>query len=112
MIGAPCQSSSSLTRTRTVSSRQIRQRGSLRSKSAVRGSAALVIVLIRRSSIRATATSDTDMAFLPRSRERARWLVVSFSQKRDLLRDKEETSSAGQRQVTSTPKWAPILVFL
>ena len=45
MIGAPCQSSSLLTRTRTLSSRQIRQRGSLRSKSAHSGSAALVIVL-------------------------------------------------------------------
>src|SRR4029077_18009791 len=31
--------------------------------------------------------SDTDMAFPPRSRERARWLMVSFSHKRDLLRD-------------------------
>src|SRR5271166_5762469 len=48
MIGAPCQSSNSLTRTRTVSSRQVRQRGSLRSKSALRGSAALVIVLTRK----------------------------------------------------------------
>src|SRR6478752_7148460 len=45
MIGAPCQSSSLLTRTRTVSSRQIRQRGSLRSKSAHTVSVALVIVL-------------------------------------------------------------------
>src|SRR6476659_4262447 len=45
MIGAPCQSSNSLTRTRTFSSRQIRQRGSLRSKSAHTDSAALVIVL-------------------------------------------------------------------
>src|SRR4029079_4133523 len=68
MIGAPCQSSSLLTRTRTLSSRQIRQRGSLRSKSALRGSAALVIVLIGNSSIRATSPSDTDMAFPPRSR--------------------------------------------
>src|SRR4029079_9599485 len=49
-----------------------------------------------------TSSSDTDMAFPPRSGERARWLMGSFSQKRDLLRDKEETSSAGQRQVTST----------
>src|ERR1700745_1811411 len=48
MIGAPCQSSSWLTRTRTVSSRQIRQRGSLRSKSVLTGSAAQVIVLIRK----------------------------------------------------------------
>ena len=46
-----------------------------------------VIVLIGNSSIRATSPSDTDMAFPPRSRERARWLMVSFSQKRDLLRD-------------------------
>src|SRR6478672_13125574 len=45
MIGAPCQSSNWLTRTRTVSSRQIRQRGSLRSKSAHTVSVALVIVL-------------------------------------------------------------------
>jgi len=77
MIGAPCQSSSSLTRTRTVSSRQIRQRGSLRSKSVLRGSAALVIVLIRKSSIRATSTSDTEMAFPPRSR-RTRAVVDGF----------------------------------
>jgi hypothetical protein len=63
----------------------------------------LVIVLIGKSSIRATSPSDTDMAFLDPG-ERARWLMVLFSQKRDLLRDKEETSSAGQRQVTSTPK--------
>src|SRR6476469_6574087 len=48
MIGAPCQSNSLLTRTRTLSSRQIRQRGSLRSKSVLTGSAALVIVLIRK----------------------------------------------------------------
>src|SRR5258705_13675827 len=48
MIGAPCQSSNLLTRTRTVSSRQIRQRGSLRSKPALTGSADLVIVLIRK----------------------------------------------------------------
>ena len=48
MIGTPRQSSSSLTTTRTVSSRQIRQRGSLRSMSALTGSAALVIVLIRK----------------------------------------------------------------
>src|SRR4029079_10514538 len=81
MIGAPCQSSNSLTRTRTLSSRQIRQRGSLRSKSVLRGSAALVIVLIRESSRKGvTSPSDTDMAFPPRSGERARWLMGSFSQ--------------------------------
>src|SRR6476660_1939833 len=37
-----------LSRTRTLSSRQIRQRGSLRSKSVLTGSAALVNVLLRK----------------------------------------------------------------
>ncbi len=48
MTRTPRQSSSLLTRMRRLSSRQIRQRGSLRSTSALTGSAALVIVLIRK----------------------------------------------------------------
>ena len=64
-----------------------------------------VIVLIRKSSIQATSPSDTDMAIPPGSTRRTRTVVDgSILPERDLLRDKEETSSAGQRQVTSTPK--------
>src|SRR3954447_23044178 len=101
MIGAPCQSSSLLIRTRTLSSRQIRQRGSLRSKSVLTGSAALVIVLIGKSSIRAASPSDTDMA-IPRSIRRTRAVVDGFIlPERDLLRDKEEATSASQCQVKS-----------
>src|SRR6476660_5497986 len=100
MIGAPCQSSSLLTRTRTLSSRQIRQRGSLRSKSVLTGSAALVIAH-QKVIDTGESPSDTNMAVPPRSGERARWLMVSFSHNRDLLCDKEEAASAGQHQVTS-----------
>src|SRR6476660_6440204 len=92
MIGAPCQSSSSLTRTRTLSSRQIRQRGSLRSKSSHKGSAALVIVLIRKSSIRAASPSDTDMAIPPRSR-RARAVVGGF-----ILPESRPVARQGKKQ--------------
>ena len=46
--GTPCQSSSLLTWMRTLSWRQIRQLGSLRSMSNLTGLAALVIVLVRK----------------------------------------------------------------
>src|SRR6476469_8732050 len=62
MIGAPCQSSSLLTSTRTVSSRQIRQRGSLRSKSAHTGSVALVIVLTGKGLQRVVGLDRRDVA--------------------------------------------------
>ena len=51
------------------------------------------------SSTTPLAASDTDIAISPRSTERTRTVVDGFIlPKRDLLRDKEETSSAGQRR--------------
>src|SRR5258705_2127221 len=57
------------------------------------------------SSTTPLAVSDTDIAISPRSTERTRTVVGGFIlPERDLLCDKEETSSAGQRRVTSTPR--------
>ena len=56
--------------------------------------------------------SDTAMAPALGTGEPTRWLMVSFSHNRDLLRDKgEETTSADQCQGKSDPNWTVILAI-